>query len=701
MVDKTDKKGEDDPTIEHLNTLTRVGRANWFGLMAYLAFAFVTVLSVRDVDFFVDTNPTQLPLIGVAIPTFSFFWAAPFLGTALYIYLHLHIRKVVDAAMDPNLHAPNGGWLEDHLTPWLLVDMLLLSRRERGDKSIIRPRPMDGMARIIAFVLVWAAGPFVALFFWWRSVPANEEGLTIWLGILFCLTLWAGLHSWFVYRDTLPRGRWYWLGWLLRVLWLGWLLHPHWLDWLLRPHWLKNTVVVLATVVISWLGTEGGFVHFITAPLLEKAKPETFSDWRFNLNPRRKRRLDLDDRDTWTRRMLERDDPPYEPSAADKRYLWWWQWQDRVLDHPPRKWSWVLRPADMSNVVLSALPPEESNYLVARHKFRIDYCARRGIGAEVCGRTPSSRYDPPAFEAAQRLKWCENRKGLEAPEACTQFFADLNKNMTAEWKQYRADRLFALPKPDLSGRDLRFANLWGSKLTGINLSDAQMEGADLRFAQMEGADLSFAKMEGANLSFAKMEGADLRFAQMEGADLSFAKMEGANLSFAKMEGADLSDAQMEGADLSFAKMEGANLSFAQMEGADLSDAKMEGANLRSAKMRSVSWAEASVPFAIAHDTDLSDARGLSQGQLDQMVGDEWTKLPKPAAGDPPFTIPSCWDTPPPMLDDIVRRMEWSEERRAELKTELVCSPHQPQTDIHRSPRRLTHAPPLHSPRYGA
>ena len=467
MADKTGRKGEDDPTIEHLNTLTRVGRANWFGLMAYLAFAFVTVLSVRDVDFFVDTNPTQLPLIGVAIPTFSFFWAAPFLGTALYIYLHLHIRKVVDAAMDLNLHAPNGGWLEDHLTPWLLVDMLLLSRRASGDKSIIRPRPMDGMARIIAFVLVWAAGPFVALFFWWRSVPANEEGLTIWLGILFCLTLWAGLHSWFMYRDTLTKGHWSWRG----------LLEPlHWLDWLLRPHWLKNTVVVLATVVISWLGTEGGIARLITAPLLERVKPETFDDTRFDLTPRRKRRLDLDDETTWTRDMRDLD-PPYEPSAADKRYLWWWQWQDRWLDHPPLKWSWVLPRADMSNAVLSALPPEESNYLVARHKFRIDYCTRRGIGAEVCGRTPSSRYDPPAFEAAQRLVWCAEREQDEAD--CIQFFADLDKNMTAEWKQYRADRLFALPKPDLSGRDLRFANLRGSKLTGINLSDAQMEGANL------------------------------------------------------------------------------------------------------------------------------------------------------------------------------------------------------------------------------
>src|SRR5688572_15149934 len=93
-----------DPTeaqIARIDALTATGRTNWFALLAYLAFVLVTTLGVEDVDFFVDTRPTDLPLVGVAIPTFSFFVFAPILGAALYIFLHLHIRKVSEALAEP------------------------------------------------------------------------------------------------------------------------------------------------------------------------------------------------------------------------------------------------------------------------------------------------------------------------------------------------------------------------------------------------------------------------------------------------------------------------------------------------------------------------------------------------------------------------------------------------------------------------
>ena len=83
--------------IARINTLTATGRTNWFGLLAYLAFAFITLLGVEDADFFIPSRQTKLPLVGVDIPTESFFFFAPVLGAALYVYLHLYIRKVTGA----------------------------------------------------------------------------------------------------------------------------------------------------------------------------------------------------------------------------------------------------------------------------------------------------------------------------------------------------------------------------------------------------------------------------------------------------------------------------------------------------------------------------------------------------------------------------------------------------------------------------
>lgn len=76
----------DDPLpaqITRINELARTARATWLSLMGYLAFVGVTLLAVQDVDFFVDARQTQLPLVGVSIPTRQFFIFAPMLGASL------------------------------------------------------------------------------------------------------------------------------------------------------------------------------------------------------------------------------------------------------------------------------------------------------------------------------------------------------------------------------------------------------------------------------------------------------------------------------------------------------------------------------------------------------------------------------------------------------------------------------------------
>lgn len=120
-----------DP-IARIDALTATGRANWLALLAYLAFVLVTTLGVEDIDFFVDSRQTQLPLVNVSIPTFSFFVFAPILGAALYAYLHLHIRKVTEALAEAPPGPPR---LEERIRPWLLNDFVLRQR-------CVQPRPL-------------------------------------------------------------------------------------------------------------------------------------------------------------------------------------------------------------------------------------------------------------------------------------------------------------------------------------------------------------------------------------------------------------------------------------------------------------------------------------------------------------------------------------------------------------------------------
>ncbi|WP_172328062.1 pentapeptide repeat-containing protein [Mangrovicoccus sp. HB161399] len=186
--------------IARINDLTRAGRANWFGLLAYLAFVTVTLLGVENIDFFLDSRQTELPLVGVSIPTASFFVAAPILGAALHVYLHLFVRKSTAALMVPPAEV-NGARLEAHVLPWLLNDLVL---RWRGDGSA-EARPLDLLATVTAILLIWCAGPLMLGYAWWRSWPAHDPVMSCLALASFAVALYASLVSLLQMRCDLAR----------------------------------------------------------------------------------------------------------------------------------------------------------------------------------------------------------------------------------------------------------------------------------------------------------------------------------------------------------------------------------------------------------------------------------------------------------------------------------------------------------------
>jgi hypothetical protein len=92
------------------------------------------------------------------------------------------------------------------------------------------------------------------------------------------------------------------------------------------------------------------------------------------------------------------------------------------------------------------------------------------------------------------------------------------------------------------------------------------------------------------------------FTRLRHASLRFATLTGANLEMADLSEADLSDARLDGANLS-----GADLSEALLERADFTGARLGGANLAGASLK--------------------EARNLTQGQIDEALGDALTILP--------------------------------------------------------------------------
>jgi len=170
----------------------------------------------------------------------------------------------------------------------------------------------------------------------------------------------------------------------------------------------------------------------------------------------------------------------------------------------------------------------------------------------------------------------------------------------AEWrKRNPRERL------DLTGADLRGANLSAADLHAADLSGANLRGANLSAANLHEADLSGADLGAANLHEADLSGANLSAADLTWADFSIADLAGVNLGAANLILADLSGANLAGANLIMANLSAANLS-----AANLSAANLGGANLRQANLAGANLANAQCKYTVFADVDLSETKGL-------------------------------------------------------------------------------------------
>jgi uncharacterized protein YjbI with pentapeptide repeats len=112
----------------------------------------------------------------------------------------------------------------------------------------------------------------------------------------------------------------------------------------------------------------------------------------------------------------------------------------------------------------------------------------------------------------------------------------------------------ACPRCNLSGADLSKLNLTGANLRGADLSGATLSQANLTNADLTGANLEGAVLNSVNLSGASLTGANLKSASLENADLSYAGFISANL-----EAANLKDAKLQ-----FTNFRGANFRLTTM-----------------------------------------------------------------------------------------------------------------------------------------
>ncbi len=121
----------DDDGIKRVQDIIRNARATWFALLGALVFASVTLASVKDISFFVDTVETKLPIVGISVPVVSFFWAGSLLIAALYAYFHLYLELLWQALGDFPARDKTGALLADRIEPRIVADTAMFRGEAR------------------------------------------------------------------------------------------------------------------------------------------------------------------------------------------------------------------------------------------------------------------------------------------------------------------------------------------------------------------------------------------------------------------------------------------------------------------------------------------------------------------------------------------------------------------------------------------
>lgn len=515
---------ENERRMARIDTLSRGARANWLGLMAYLAFAGVTLLGVEDADFFIASRETALPLIGVTIPTLIFFYVAPVLGAALYVYLHLHLMTIwhVLAEAPPTI---DGKPLGDRVFPWLVNDLALSARPDRP----LWNQPLRWLSNLVTLALVWGAGPFVLAEFWWRSAPAHDFWMTqiaggcLWVSLLVGVT--SGVTLWQTVKKQIEHPK-PWRGWLRKtaigvvlvaVLGVG--------AGRSKIEAVYNTACGVTNAAIDWVEAQG-------VTLFE---PEV-QNW-------------------------------IEYSAQDV--------QERTVV------AWLaplaLVSADLAEVELVPKPADWRPRDEAKRLFRVTWCERKGLPLDVCGPHQPETDTERWVLTQRRAAWCEaNLPALgqadpgaptdpdagpssptDTPRTCESVFRSWDTEFAEAWNAERRADLASLQRINLQFGDMRKANMRRSFLAGSNLLFSNLEGSNISFSVLESSSFGAANIIGANLYLSNLDGASLIGANLKNADLRRASFEGAMFKHAEFQRASISDSSP-----AFTPAHGANFSSA-------------------------------------------------------------------------------------------------------------------------------------------
>jgi uncharacterized protein YjbI with pentapeptide repeats len=160
------------------------------------------------------------------------------LGSVLYIYLHLELIRFFKTLAN-SMALAKGSDIPHEIDPWVGSDFALrLCAANTTEEA-----PLPWLSMSAAILLVWVSGPLILTAFWWRSMPAHNEWLTLLIALLILFCIFVGYLSFWTARQEFRDGN-----------------PPKWRRW---SDLLLGSIVAVAILLLSWLRTDGGFTNYL------------------------------------------------------------------------------------------------------------------------------------------------------------------------------------------------------------------------------------------------------------------------------------------------------------------------------------------------------------------------------------------------------------------------------------------------------
>jgi uncharacterized protein YjbI with pentapeptide repeats len=576
----------------NLDEVARIASTLFVTMLSVCGYIWLTVLSTTDAGLLTNMATSKLPIFSVDIPIAWFYWLAPPLLLAMYVYFHLTLQSLWASLAALPAFFPDGRRLDQISYPWLLNSLVgAYIPRLKEQKQAVFSR---FQLRTSVFFAWWFV-PITISIMWFRYLTRHEW----WPGTIIHLLLLAGA-LWFCFTsrqiaETTLQGR---------VAGRREYFHP------------VNLAVCMVFLTLFSLGT------------IEGVTPDQDAE-ESRISPATRELIA--DPDAWLMTKIWRllTDPELEGMRRITPLLLNWIHYNPFADLSnaevslkPAKWTGetaqegLAKDKDGRDQRLS---PSPSLRKVEDGKLRplpLEEIAQVK-GAPLHGKDLRYANGKRAFLIKAEL---QNKKGPDFEGAKLQgaylFEADLRK---ANLERVILDRAL-LNNALLWGATLRNARFHDANLAEADLQEAKLQGTDFRNANLRGAVFSEARVHGARFSGAFLQKADFRKAVglepdqlKEGRlwalayyDEGLAKELGLPSDHnPRLAARDLSSYDFRRLNLEKADLARMNLKWSKFQGANLAEADLTGANLQQANLKG-----AYLLGTQLRETDLQEAVGL-------------------------------------------------------------------------------------------